>query len=58
MTREGRRYRKSFDKAVELVNLAGVYMEDGALFTAAKRLKEASEEMEKAATIRQDFLTK
>lgn len=56
-----RRFRKKCDaalkKAGDLVGLANVYAEDGALFTAAKRLHEAAEEMEKAGHIRNEWLS-
>jgi len=45
-------WRRHLERSYELVELAGTYVEDGALRTAAAQLRKAAERMETAADAR------
>lgn len=50
------KYRKALREVGRLVDIANIYAADGALLTASQRLKEASEEMEKAHYLRIEIM--
>lgn len=45
-------WRPLIERAFELVELAGAYIEDGALHTGAAKLRDAADKMQQAADLR------